>query len=73
MKNRIIPNLVKTTSKEKKNNKGIKEPKETKRESSDITEKKSFVTIIIVGPEDVGTILDTTEVELKMEIQYLIY
>ena len=57
----------KTTSKEKeKTTKELKEPKETKEESSDITEKASpSVTIIIVGPEDVGTILDTTEVELK--------
>ena len=55
----------KTTSKEK-TTKEVKESKETKEESSDIAEKASpSVTIIIIGPEDVGTILDTTEVELK--------
>ena len=60
----------KTTSKDKekttKEVKQSKETKETKEKSSNIAEKASpFVTIIIVGPEDVGTILDTTEVELK--------
>lgn len=54
----------KITSKDKE--KTTKETKETKEKSSNIAEKTSpFVTIIIVGPEDVGTILDTTEVELK--------
>lgn len=54
------------TTKEVKESKETKETKETKEKSSNIAEKASpFVTIIIVGPEDVGTILDTTEVELK--------
>ena len=54
----------KTTSKEKAT-KEVKEFKETE-ESSDIVEKAiPSVTIIIIGLEDVGTILDTTEVELK--------